>query len=225
MCGRFAFYSPTEAVSRLFGTASGADLPPSYNIAPTQDAPVVRGVAGDGREFVTLRWGLVPFWAKDAKIGNRMINARSETVAGKPAFRQAFRKRRCLILADGFYEWQKTPAGKTPWYISLASGGPFAMAGLWESWRGGEYDDDRPLQTCTIITTSPNELMAQLHNRMPAILLDDAVDRWLDPASDPADLSGLLAPIPAHRLAAAQVSRRVNSPANDDADLITAVDG
>jgi putative SOS response-associated peptidase YedK len=222
MCGRFAFYSPTEAVARLFGTPPGADLPARYNIAPTQDAPVIRARASGGRELVALRWGLIPFWARDAKIGNRLINARAETVAAKPAFRQAFRKRRCLVLADGFYEWQKTADGKQPWFISLAGGGPCALAGLWESWRG---DDAAPLETCSIITTRPNELMARLHDRMPAILLDAAVDRWLDPAADAAALTDLLAPIPDHRLAAAPVSRRVNSPANDGPELIEAVAG
>lgn len=225
MCGRFAFYSPAEATARLFGAATDAELPPRYNIAPTQDAPVVRVAADGDRELVGLRWGLIPFWAKDPKIGNRMINARSETVAEKPAFRQAYRKRRCLVLADGFYEWQKTPGAKTPWYISLAGGAPFAMAGLWESWRDKTQGDEaEPVQTCSIITTSPNELMARLHNRMPAILLDDAVDRWLDPAAEPASLAPLLGPIPASRLTADPVSRRVNSPANDDAELITPVD-
>ena len=217
MCGRFAFYSPAEAVTRLFGAQPGEDLAPRFNIAPTQDAPVVRVDAEGAREFVPLRWGLIPFWAKDPKIGNRMINARAETVAEKPAFRQAFRKRRCLVLADGFYEWQKTPGGKTPWYISLGSGEPFAMAGLWESWRGDGAD---PVETCSIITTGPNELMVRLHNRMPAILLGEAVDRWLDAASAPAALTDLLAPIPASRLGAVPVSRRVNSPANDGPELI-----
>jgi putative SOS response-associated peptidase YedK len=220
MCGRFAFYSPTEAVARLFGVPPGDDLPPRYNIAPTQQAPVVRATPAGEREFVSLRWGLIPFWAKDPTIGNRLINARAETVADKPAFRQAFRRRRCLVLADGFYEWQKTIEGKRPWYVSLASGAPCAMAGLWERWR---RDDDEALETCSIITTRPNELMARLHNRMPAILLDDAVDRWLDPAADVAALAEQLGPIPAAALAAAPVSRRVNNPANEGPELIEAV--
>lgn len=221
MCGRFAFYSPAEAVVRLFGVESSEDLPPRYNIAPTQDAPVVRLDEDGVRRLVSLRWGLVPFWAKDPAIGNRMINARSETVASKPAFRQAVRRRRCLVVADGFYEWQKTTHGKTPWYIHLADGGPFAMAGLWESWRREGAD---PLETCTILTTAPNEMMARLHNRMPVVLAGAGVDAWLDPQTTVEELEPLFAPQADSLLKAIPVSRRVNSPANDGPDLIQAVE-
>jgi putative SOS response-associated peptidase YedK len=217
MCGRFAFYSPTEAVVRLFGVEAADDLPPRYNIAPTQDAPVVRLDEDGVRRLVPLRWGLVPFWAKDPAIGNRMINARSETVASKPAFRQAVRRRRCLIVADGFYEWQKTPHGKVPWYIHLAGGGPFAMAGLWESWRREGADS---LETCTILTTAPNEMMARLHNRMPVVLTGPGVDTWLDPNTPVDGLDPLFAPQDESLLHAIPVSRRVNSPANDGPELI-----
>lgn len=226
MCGRFCFFSPAEAVVRLFGVADAAALPPRYNIAPTQDAPVVRAVEGE-RELAPLRWGLVPFWARDLKLGNRMINARGETVARKPAFRQAFRKRRCLVLANGFYEWQKTAAGKQPWYIDQADGEPFAMAGLWESWRGGpdaDADGTAPVETCTIITTAANAMMRELHDRMPVILDSAGIDRWLDPAAATAGLESLLAPAPDGVLRAAPVSRRVNSPANDGPELIRPIE-
>ena len=218
MCGRFAFYSPAEAVVRLFSAEAVEDLPPRYNIAPTQNAPVVRQSADGKREFIQLRWGLIPFWAKDPSIGNRMINARAETVASKPAFRNAFRKKRCIVIADGFYEWQKRPGGKQPWYIAMSTGEPFAMAGLWESWRATE-DDDR-LDTCTIITTRPNEMMARLHNRMPVILTQDAVDCWLDPSSDTDTLESVLGPVEEDLLNAVEVSRRVNNPANEGPELI-----
>ncbi len=226
MCGRFCFFSPAEAVARLFRVADAQDLPPRYNIAPTQAAPVVR--ADDGRrELTLLRWGLVPFWAKDLKIGNRMINARGETVAAKPAFRQAFRKRRCLVLADGFYEWQKTSSGKQPWYIDQADGEPFAMAGLWESWRGGpqaQGEGVEPVETCTIVTTGANAMMRALHDRMPVLLDAHGVDAWLDPATGPEALQTLLAPAPDGVLKAVPVSRYVNSPANDGPELIRPVD-
>ena len=141
MCGRFAFYSPAEATAALFGVAEMPQLKPRYNIAPTQDIAAIRINAEESREVALLRWGLIPFWAKDPSIGNRMINARAETVAEKPSFRAAYRKRRCLILADGFYEWRKESDGKTPYYISLASGEPFAFAGLWERWRAPDGSD------------------------------------------------------------------------------------
>lgn len=223
MCGRFAFYSPAEAVTHLFGAEPEQDLPPRYNIAPTQQVPVVRQKKEGDREFAMLRWGLIPFWAKDKAIGNRMINARSETVASKPAFRNAFRRKRCLVLADGFYEWQKAASGKKPWYISMRSGEPFAMAGLWESWR--ESDDAEALETCTIMTTGPNGFMAKLHNRMPVILPPGAAAIWLDAESDKASLLSLLMPAADDALIATEVSRRVNSPANDDPDLVAPLAG
>jgi putative SOS response-associated peptidase YedK len=144
MCGRYAFYSPDEAVTRLFSVEFSGPIEPHYNIAPTQWVPAIRSTDGV-REGTMLKWGLVPFWAKDIKIGNRMINARAETVAEKPAYRNAYKRRRCLVLADGFYEWQPGAGGKTPWFISQRSGEPFAMAGLWERWDKG---DDGPLDTC-----------------------------------------------------------------------------
>ena len=177
MCGRFAFYSPSEATAALFGASGKIDLKPRYNIAPTQDIAAIRNSENDGRELVTLRWGLVPFWAKDPAIGNRMINARAETVAEKPAFRAAYRRRRCLVLADGFYEWKKEGAGKTPYLVSLAGGEPFALAGLWEHWEA--RGSDETIDSATLITTDANAFMGRLHHRMPVVLQREAADRWL----------------------------------------------
>ena len=182
MCGRFAFYSPSEATAALFGASGSVDLKPRYNIAPTQDiAAICLGTDGD-RELKSLRWGLVPFWAKDPKIGNRMINARAETVAEKPSFRTAYRKRRCLVLADGFYEWHKEGSGKTPYFISLVDGSPFAFAGLWEHWQDKETDET--LDSATIITTAANEFMTPLHHRMPITLDPARADLWMAGGDD-----------------------------------------
>lgn len=222
MCGRYALYTPVEAMVRLFGLAEAHAEPPRYNIAPTQLVPVVRADVQGSRRADSLRWGLVPFWAKELAIGNRMINARGETVAEKPAFRQAWRRRRCLIPADGFYEWQKLPGGKQPWFISSGGQGPLAFAGLWERW------DDRgkaePVESCTIITTLANGTLRPLHERMPVILSPQAWDRWLDPGVGEDELSSLLRPAPDDLLSAHPVSRRVNSPANDGPELVEAVE-
>ncbi len=216
MCGRFAFYSPTEATAALFGVSAFPEVKPRYNIAPTQDIAVVRVGADDSRELTMLRWGLVPFWAKEPSIGNRMINARAETVAEKPSFRAAYRHRRCLILADGFYEWRKETDGKTPYYISLASGEPFAFAGLWEDWHS--KDTGEALQTTAIITMAANEFMHQLHHRMPVVLQIDTADRWLD--GDDQVLSEVGESGPAFR--AWPVDRRVNNARNEGEDLVKA---
>lgn len=171
-----------------------------------------------GRELTLLHWGLVPFWSKDKKIGYRTINARAETVASKPTFRAAFRHRRCLIPADGFYEWQTQPGGKQPYYITLQEQGLFAFAGLWEQWRG---DNDEVLESCTLIVTEANALMQPIHHRMPVILDPKDYDTWLDPANaakrEPA---ALLKPYPAQRMAAYPVSREVNNPKHTDASCI-----
>ncbi len=178
-------------------------------------------MANDGRNAVEFfRWGLIPGWAKDPAIGHRMINARAETLAEKPSFRTPLRRRRCLILADGFYEWRKDPGGKTktPMYIRLSNGAPFAFAGLWDLWRG---PDDSPVTSCTIITTSPNDLLAPIHNRMPVILPADAYEQWLDPDEQPADrLTPLLNPYPAREMTAHAVSRTVNNPRTDSPDCV-----
>ena len=216
MCGRFAFYSPTEATAALFGVSKVPEVKPRYNIAPTQSIAAVRVGADDSRELALLRWGLIPFWAKDPSIGNRMINARAETVAEKPSFRAAYRKRRCLVLADGFYEWRKGSDGKTPYYISLASGEPFAFAGLWEDWHA--KDSDESLQSAAIITTSANDFMSQLHQRMPVVLEKDSADRWLD--GDDQLLSDAAESSP--RFRAWPVDRRVNNARNEGEDLVGA---
>lgn len=214
MCGRFAFYSPSEATAALFGASGSITLPARYNIAPTQDIAAVRTAEDGSRELVTLRWGLVPFWAKDPSIGNRMINARAETVAEKPAYRAAYRRRRCLVLADGFYEWQKEGNLKVPYYISLASGGPFALAGLWENWHDKEADEN--LQTATLITTDANEFMAELHKRMPMVLEPDAANDWLSGDDEMVKKATENCP----PLRAWPVDRRVNNARNQGEDLI-----
>jgi len=213
VCGRFAFYSPAEAAAALFGVSTTIQLKPRYNIAPTQDIAAIRE-AGSERELVMLRWGLVPFWAKDRSIGNRMINARAETVAEKPSYRAAFRHRRCVVLADGFYEWRRENDAKTPYYISLASGEPFGLAGLWENWTDKETGES--LQTTTLITTEANEFMQPLHHRMPVILRSDTASDWLAGSAD------VLQQLPERtpELTAWPVDRRVNNARNEGAELI-----
>ncbi|MEJ2602098.1 MAG: SOS response-associated peptidase [Gammaproteobacteria bacterium] len=216
MCGRFAFYSAREAMPALFGVDDGAAVAPRYNIAPTQHAAVVRLDAEGHRQAAMLRWGLVPFWAKDMKIGNRLINARVETAAEKPAFRAAWSRRRCLVPADGFYEWRSAAGGKTPWFISASNGEPFAMAGLWERWTS-EGGTEEPVETFTILTTEAREPMSRLHDRMPVILGVDRSAAWL--AGEAPAGTGSLAD-PSLRLRAWPVSRRVNSPRNEDPSLV-----
>ncbi len=213
MCGRYTLSSPTDLLTDLFELDSAPELVPRYNIAPTQEAPVVRLAEESGRTLELLRWGLVPFWAKDPAIGNRMINARSETVAEKPAYRSSFKKRRCLVVADGFYEWQKTGGPKQPWFFRLQGGQPFALAGLWDRWDKGEGDS---IETFAILTTEPNELLAPVHNRMPVVLAPKEVGTWLDPTiEDPAKLTPLLDAFPAGEMEGYAVSTFVNSPGND----------
>jgi putative SOS response-associated peptidase YedK len=214
MCGRFAFYSPSEATAALFGVESSTAVVPRYNIAPTQFIAAIRRDDEEQSELVMLRWGLVPFWAKDPAIGNRMINARAETVAEKPSFRNAYRKRRSLILADGFYEWRKEGETKTPYLISLADGSPFAFAGLWEQWNSKETDE--AIQSTAIITTAANDFMSQVHHRMPVVLRPENAARWLD--GDMTLLQEVTEDSPAFR--AWPVSRTVNNARNEDAALI-----
>jgi putative SOS response-associated peptidase YedK len=214
MCGRFAFYSPSEAAAALFGAGGTIAVEPRYNIAPTQDVAAIRDAADDSREVILLRWGLIPFWAKDPAIGNRMINARAETVAEKPAFRTAYRRRRCLVLADGFYEWRQEPSGKTPYFISPADGQAFAFAGLWEHWQS--KDDDQSIESATIITTSASGFMASLHHRMPVILRPEMADRWLAGSDDA--LAASIASMPG--LQAWPVDRAVNNPRHEGDSLI-----
>ena len=218
MCGRYAFFSPAEAVKRTFALDLLPALAPRYNIAPTQSVPAVR-VAEEGRRtLVMLHWGLVPHWAKERAIGNRMINARCETLAEKPAYREAFRRRRCLVLADGWYEWQAAPGGKLPWFVRLRDPSPIAFAGLWERWKdpAGEL-----LESCTIVTTDASESIKKIHDRMPVVLPEQSWDRWMDPAySDTDALSKTLGPYDPKALKAWTVSRQVNAPKNEGAKLI-----
>ena len=197
---------------------AGPPLAKRYNQAPGQDAAVV--VAGPaGRRLDLMRWGLVPFWADDPKIGSRLLNARAESVADKPSFRAAFRSRRCLVPADGFYEWAKGPGNrKQPLRFTLAGGAPFAFAGLWESWEKGEGGAEHPLTTFTIITTEPNELVSRVHNRMPVILQNEDEEAWL--SGNPEEASRVLKPYPADQMQSYAVSTRVNSPANEGPELI-----
>jgi putative SOS response-associated peptidase YedK len=217
MCGRFAFYSPAEAAAALFGASTTAELKPRYNIAPTQDIAAIRNSdegQGADRELVTLRWGLVPFWAKDPSIGNRMINARAETVAEKPSYRAAFQHRRCVVLADGFYEWRRENDAKTPYFISLSADEPFGLAGLWESWTDKQTGE--LLQTTTLITTAANEFMQPLHHRMPVILQSDAANEWLAGSAEPLEHAALRTP----KLKAWPVDRRVNNARNEGEELV-----
>jgi putative SOS response-associated peptidase YedK len=217
MCGRFAFYSPSEAAVELFGASSSVEIQPRYNIAPTQFIAAIRNDENRERELVMLRWGLVPFWAKDPSLGNRMINARAETVAEKPSYRAAYRHRRCIVLADGFYEWQKAGDVKTPHYISLASGEPFALAGLWENWT--DKASGESLQTTTLITTAANDFMAPLHHRMPVILEPGIAGEWLAGSTDLLDDVAAITPA----LQAWPVDRRVNNARNEGPELVSAV--
>ena len=221
MCGRFAQASPPEAIAQLFDLPLSAVPPyqPRYNLAPTQPALVLRlRPRTQEKQLTFLLWGLIPSWAKDPSIGQRLINARAETLAEKPAFRAAFRRRRCLVPADGFYEWKQTGNGKQPYFITRKDGKPLALAGLWERWQS---PDGSVLETFTLITTQPNDLVARIHHRMPAILPQDSFDLWLNPLTDLETVSDLLrTPYPAALLQAYPVSPRVNNPAHDDPDLI-----
>lgn len=231
MCGRFTLHTPREVLSRRFEVdlAEDLELRARYNIAPTERVLAVR-VASDGRRRAELlRWGLVPAWAHRLDELPGMINARAETAATRPAYRDSFRSRRCLILADGFYEWKPSPAGgpKTPYWISLASGEPFAMAGLWAIWqRRDDLFDREPLRSCSILTTASNPLVGPIHERMPVILHPEAESSWLDHALDgrTAELRDLLVPVPAEALRARPVSFAVNSTRNDGPHLIRETD-
>lgn len=221
MCGRFTLTTDIEQLAARFSFhADNLSFTPRYNIAPSQ--PVLT-VIGDekGHHGGWLRWGLIPSWAKDAAMGNRMINARAETVAEKPSFRRALQQRRCLILADGFYEWRQEGKKKTPIFITLASRAPFAFAGLWETWRP---PNGEALYSCTIITTTPNALMESIHNRMPVILAREAETPWLDRTlTEPEKLLPLLAPYTETLMEAYEVALTVNSPKNDSPACIAPV--
>lgn len=218
MCGRFTLHSQLNLLLQQFALDAGPAWAPRYNIAPTQTSLVVRETAGGHRELVPLRWGLVPSWAKEPSIGQRMINARAETIAEKPSFRAAFKRRRCIIPADGYYEWARTDHGKQAYYIRSRDGEHLAMAGLWESWHADQPD---ALETFTIITTDANEATSDIHDRMPVLLSREHYDLWLDPdfeASQP--LLDLLRPAPSDLLRCDRVSPLVNNPRHEGPDCI-----
>lgn len=222
MCGRFTLTTPAAALAEIFDLAELPELTPRYNIAPTQPVAVVRARAEGGRRLDMLRWGLIPGWAKEPGKGPPLINARADTVAEKPAFRSAFKLRRCLLPADGFFEWRTVDGKKMPVHFKLANGEPFAFAGLWEHWQG---PDGRVIESCSLLTTSPNDVVAPVHDRMPVILPREAHAMWLDPAlRDPAALQPLLGPYTACAMEAHAVSPRLNSPANDDPELLRPLD-
>jgi putative SOS response-associated peptidase YedK len=220
MCGRFTLAADTTTLTETFpGLEISETLPQRYNITPSQEVAVISNTGENKLDL--FYWGLIPSWAKDPKIGNRMINARGETVAEKPSFRAAYKRRRCLVLADGYYEWRKEEGSrlKTPIYIRLKSEKPFAFAGLWEAWR--PPGEDESVHSCTIITCPPNAFMEQIHHRMPVILPPDAYSLWLEPLEQTADtLNPLLKAYPADEMTAYAVSRFVNRPQNDSPDCI-----
>jgi putative SOS response-associated peptidase YedK len=220
MCGRYALHHPTAELSGYFGVERLAiELTPRYNIAPSQVVAVVR--QRGARSLDACKWGLVPAWAKDPKIGNRMINARAETVAEKPAYKSALKRRRCLIPASGFYEWRHEGETRVPTYIHRQDESPLALAGLWETWQSPEGED---LHSCTILTTGANEFMAAIHTRMPVILPPSAWEEWLDPkAQELAPLLPLLQPLAGDELASHEVGRQVNAAAFDDPSCIQPV--
>jgi putative SOS response-associated peptidase YedK len=220
MCGRFTLFEADKVLSKEFGVSGIPPLSPRYNIAPSQAVAAVRAAfAGADREIALLRWGLIPSWSKDPAIGSRLINARAETAGEKPSFRNAFRQRRCLIPSSGFYEWQRQERGKQPCFVRMRDGRPFAFAGLWDRW---ESPDMVVIETCTILTTAANAVLAPIHDRMPVILPPAEYARWLDPAlRDPDSLSSLLVPFPPDEMMAFPVSPRVNVPTVDDERCIS----
>jgi putative SOS response-associated peptidase YedK len=215
MCGRYRLSRHKEMLAERFDVDWDNDWTPRYNIAPGQNVPVIRQDPDQPKRLGSrMRWGLIPSWAKDASIGYKMINARAETVATKPAFREAVKKRRCLIPADGFYEWKKHGKTKTPFCFTMADEAIFAFAGIWEFWRNPE---GQTIESCSILTTTPNALLAGVHDRMPVILPDDAYDLWLDPGfQKPGAICDLLQPFDAELMRKYEVSSRVNVVKNDD---------
>jgi putative SOS response-associated peptidase YedK len=221
MCGRFAFFTGLEEAKKAFSIQQfNVALEASYNVAPTQDVAVVVHREG-GNALEKMRWGLIPFWAKDPAIGSRMINARSETLHEKPSFKRPFKSQRCLIIADGFFEWQKVGQSKIPMFIRLKSRGPFGFAGLYDVWTPPEGE---PITSCTIITTDANSFLQPIHNRMPVILPQYQETIWLDSGmQNIGELRSLLAPYPSGEMEAYEVSRLVNSPGNNTFECIRPV--
>jgi putative SOS response-associated peptidase YedK len=224
MCGRMTMRTPAQDIARELGLAGVQEAleQPRYNLAPTQQVPAV--VNDGARQLTLLRWGLVPGWARDVTIGNKLINARAETVAEKPSFRTSLRRRRCIVVADGFYEWMQSARPKRPFLFQRRDGRPFVIAGLWEEWH--PHDGGPVLRTCTLVTTQANALLAPYHERMPVILGREAWERWLSPQTmDPAQLMPLLVPAPAGEFTAHEVSRVVNVPANDVPECVAPLAG
>ena len=223
MCGRYTLTCRPDVVAEEFRLEEIPDLHPRYNVAPSQGVACVRaGLHVRKREAVILRWGLIPSWARDPAIGMKLINARAETVAEKPSFQKPFRERRCLVLADGYYEWKREGTRKQPYYIRLKNERPFAFAGLWSRWNS---EDGKTIESCAILTTKPNERVASIHDRMPVILQPVAYEPWLDPGvQDTTRLVPFLTPYPADAMIAAPVSRRVNDPRVDDARCLEAIE-
>jgi putative SOS response-associated peptidase YedK len=223
MCGRFTLRTPLEQLIDQFRPSSmPQQLPLRFNTAPTQNIAVLRTTDAHSRELTLLRWGLIPSWAKDKSIGNRMINARAETLAIKPSFRTAFKRRRCLVLTDGYFEWKKTKGKKQPYYIRMENERPFVMAGLWERWPGPQDAPlALPLETCTIITVEANEETQSVHGRMPAIINERQIDPWLDTQMQDSDLlTPMLTPLTSDHLRIDPVSTHVNNARNDDPSCI-----
>ena len=220
MCGRYVITSAPQAIRALFRYPEQPNFPPRYNVAPTQPVPIVRMNEGD-RGFVLVRWGLMPSWVKDPRNFTLLINARGETVAEKPAFRNAMRRRRCLFPADGFYEWKPDGARKRPYFIRPCGGGPIAFAGLWETWTGPNGEE---VDTACIVTTAANRTLAPIHDRMPVVIAPEAFDLRLDAANvDAATAAALIVPAPDSLFEACEVSTAVNRTANDAAALIDPV--
>ena len=218
MCGRFVLTTTSEQIRQSFGVSDVPSIAPRYNIAPTQDIVAICQ-NGDGYRHVrTFRWGLIPHWSKDAASGDKMINARSETVHDKPSFRQPIRFHRCLVPASGFVEWQRQPDGsKQPFYIQRKDGKLLAMAGIWDTWKG----PDHVIASCSILTTTANSLVARLHDRMPVLLSPSEYDQWLDRSiTDPQQLNGMYAPYPADPLQAIPISALINNPRHDSPDCL-----
>ena len=223
MCGRYTLSTPGDEIARVFGLSEGLELEPRFNIAPTQQAPIVREERRTGRRVAAMcRWGLVPYWVReDVSIGDRMINARAETAADKPAYREAFRRRRCLVVADGFYEWRREGRYKQPFFFSRDSAAPFAMAGLWDRWSHGK----EPLESFTVVTTDANDDVSDVHDRMPVILAAADWPLWLNTEDEgTAAVHRLLRPPPNGSLERRPVSTLVNSPANDSSRCVEAID-
>ena len=220
MCGRFSLHIPMTELIEYFRLAGGIPFDRRYNIAPSEKIPVIRRQAGE-RRLDLARWGLVPHWAKDAKIGYRMINARAETVASKPSFRGPFHNQRCIIPASGFYEWQKTDRGRRPYHVFRSDGAPLALAGLWDRWENPD-DPGEAVISCTIITTAANDPVSKLHDRMPAILEPKEFAPWLDPDRSRGDLLALLHPAAEGVLDLHPVSDYVNKPGHEGEECIRA---